>query len=41
MGGVEFIPYDKKGVEAFFRSKEEQKKRDAAEAAKNKKGGQK
>lgn len=41
MGGLEFIPYDKKAVDAFFKSKEEQKKRDATEAAKNKKGGQK
>lgn len=34
MGGVEFIPYKKAAVDAFFKNKEDQKKREAAEAAK-------
>lgn len=42
MGGIDFIPYKKSAVERFFKNKEDEKKRLAAEAAKSgKKGGEK
>ena len=39
MGGVDFIPYPKKAVEAFFKKKEEEKKAEATAAKKGKGGG--
>ena len=38
MGGIEFLPYDEKAKNAFFKAKEEEAKREAEKA---KKGGNK
>ena len=39
MGGLEFMPYDKKATAAFFKAKEEEAKREAEKAKKGGKGG--
>lgn len=39
MGGLDFMPYDKKATAAFFKAKEEEEKREADRAKKGAKGG--